>query len=121
MSGPRGKITRFDGGTRPWNVPTPEDQGKVERVKYTETDQARREREACLSCPLPDCSPYSEGCPVFAPPAADKSKRRGKLEPPEEFLRWAFGPMTNQEWADRLGVSKTTISKWRTEYGLQRN
>lgn len=121
MSAPRGKVTRFDGGTRPWNIPVPED-AKGPSVKYRETAKARRDREACLSCTLPDCAPYSVDCPVCNEKgrALPEGKRKKKLEPPEEFLRWAFGPMTNQEWADRFGVSKTTISKWRTEYGLQR-
>ena len=113
MSGPRGKITRFDGGTRPWNVPTPYDTAE-HNVKYAETAQAKRERELCLNCDLPDCAPYSNGCKVCDREGRSKIRgKRTKLEPPEEFLDWAWGPMTNPEWAAMLGVSKTTISRWR--------
>ena len=34
----------------------------------------------------------------------------------QEFLARAWGPMTNREWAEKLGVSKTTVARWRKEY-----
>lgn len=41
------------------------------------------------------------------------------MEPPEDFLNWAWGPMTNREWAERCGVSETTIWTWKRKYAAE--
>lgn len=112
MPAPLGKRTVFYGARRPWNCSPPENVSPNQSGRPI-SKKAVAERETCLSCTEPDCP--SEQCPLIR-----RKPKREKLVPPEEFLRWAWTPMTNMEWAEKLGVSRTTISKWRAEYGLQR-
>ena len=107
MPAPLGKRTVFDGARRPWLTSGPERAEPGRPVSAKEIT----EREICLACTEPDCP--SDTCPL-------RKGRKKKREPPEEFLRWAWGPMTNREWAEALGVSTYQISKWRAEYGLVR-
>lgn len=121
MPAPRGKHSRYPGATRPWNVPQVK-QAETEadynyRLKLS-THDSKEKIDVCLSCGLPECQPKSSGCQAF--PRKNKTGPGHKLKPPEEFLRWGWGPMTNQEWASELGVSVSTILRWRREYGLQR-
>lgn len=104
---------RFEGGTRPWNVPdTP-----LAPQTGTETEKQRREREICFSCPLPDCDPRDIKCP-----RRPGKSRRGppRLDPPDDFLMWAHGPMTDREWAEQCDVSLSTIKRWRRQYKIKR-
>jgi len=113
-------LVRFEGGTRPWNIP--QERGRIDgavgvnnKVKLT-THDSKEKINACLSCSLPDCDPDTAECKIT------RSRKKPKTStPPEDFLRWAKGPMTNREWAEELGVSISTISHWRTKYHLQRN
>lgn len=118
------KQSRFQGGTRPWNIP--EKKGRIDgavgvnnKVKLT-THDSKDKINACLSCSLPDCDPDTADCKITR-----SRKRAGSARhygpPPEDFVRWAHGPMTNKEWAEELGVSTRTITYWRTKYNLARD
>lgn len=82
-----------------------------EREMIKETPKLIKERELCLNCPYPECP--TPGCPVRQIGAA---RGRPKKIPPDEFLNWAWGPKTNQEWAKECGVDKSTVSRWRVRY-----
>lgn len=111
MPAPLGKHVRRPVASRPWNG------GDRQGSRAAETEAQKREREACLNCTLPDCMPRSVTCPVGV--GFKKREKREKLRPPEEFLDWAWGPMTNREWAERCGVSTSTINRWRQHYARQ--
>lgn len=121
MPAPLGKHVRFPGGTRPWNIPQKEkkelawDDYKTKRA--LSSCDSQEAIEACLACKYPDCDPYA-GCKVY--PIKNKSGPSNRLDPPEDFLKWGWGPMTNREWAEQLQVSTSTIARWRREYGLKR-
>lgn len=67
--GPKGKLTRFDGGKRPWNIPRPKNkkadptEGENRKLKLTAHDGPERIR-ICLSCTAPAefCEGWN-GCP----------------------------------------------------------
>lgn len=120
MPAPLGKRVRFPGGRRPWNVP--QERGPEASADYNyklrlSTHDDKEKIDACLSCPYPDCDPYA-GCKVY--PIKNKRGPSNRLDPPEDFLEWGWGPMTNREWAEQLQVSVSTIARWRREYGLKR-
>lgn len=82
-----------------------------ERLMIKDTPREIRERELCLNCPYPECP--TPGCPVRK---IGVGRGRPKKVPPDDFLNWAWGPKTNREWAEELGVDKSTISRWRARY-----
>lgn len=105
MPAPLGKHVRRPVASRPWSG------GELPVERTRETEAQKKEREACLNCKLPDCMPYSTTCPIGV-----KSEKRIKVRPTEDFLDWAWGPMTDTEWARECGVSKSTIGRWRKLY-----
>ena len=108
---------KISGAHRPWNEPT----GKgYQMVQESEAD--RRERETCLACPLPECKPSSINCPVrnYKNVAVKKKAGRKRLEPPAVFVKHGMNRTSNKEWAEHLGVSASTIQKWRQKLGYQR-
>lgn len=111
--------SRFSGAHRPWAT---ESAGEPDRTHYKETEVMQQEREACLSCPLPDCKPSSINCPVrnYKKVAVKKKAGRKRLEPPPVFIKYGKSNITNREWAEHLGVGKTTVANWRRELGYQR-
>ena len=103
---------RFSGAHRPWGTePSPEN--RKHTPVHTETEEMQREREACLACPLPDCRPQSPACPV-------RHAGRKAMEPPAVFVKHGMDRTSNKEWAEHLGVSASTIQKWRQKLGYQR-
>ena len=114
MPAPLGKHTRMPVASRPWTLR--ESQPDQEDPKRVETAKQREEREICLGCDLPDCMPEAFSCPLYQHSQKTKKPVRHKSKMLQEFLQWAWGPMTNREWAEKLGVSKTTVARWRREY-----
>lgn len=114
MSVPLGKRTRMPVASRPWNLREP--QPDQEDPRREETEKQKMERQICLTCDLPGCTPEAAACPLYQHDQATKKPVYHKSEALKEFLAWAWGPMTNREWAEKLGVSPSTISRWRKEY-----
>lgn len=116
MAAPRGKVTRFDGGRRPWNVPQEQSYVPVEESIW---DAA--ERKACLSCSLPECLEGSVACAL----RAVRKSRRAEADiatarpMPEGFSAVAAG-LRRKDLAKRYGVSTKLIDRWRQEAGLIR-
>lgn len=111
MPAPLGKKVVFPSAHRPWLI----QEASVERPVHKETPKEIREREICLNCKLPECRPDGTACPI----APLRVPSKGRVKPPDEFLDWAWGPMTNAEWADKCGVSVSTIQRWRQHYARQ--
>ena len=112
--------SRFSGGHRPWGTEaSPE---RRHSPLYQETETLKREREACLACPLPDCRPRSPACPVRHAGKAPRKRKGGRkaMEPPAVFVKHGMDRTSNKEWAEHLGVSRSTVCKWRRELGYQR-
>lgn len=119
-------VYRVDGGAkvggahRPWGTEPSPDHSLT--LVYKENEVMAKEREACLSCPLPDCQPNIVSCPI----RNQKKQKRGhkggnkKLEIPPVFVKYGMNRTSNREWAEHLGVSASTIFKWRRELGYQR-
>lgn len=107
----------FCGAYRPWNEPTSKGYRKV-----PESEAARRERETCLACPLPECRPGHTACGLTKAGAGSGKYKGGrkKLEPPPVFVKYGMNSTSTAEWAEHLGVSKSTINRWRRELGYQR-
>lgn len=113
--------SRFSGAHRPWGTePSPEN--RKHTPVHTETEEMQREREACLACPLPDCRPKSTLCPVrhYKEPPRKRKGGRKAMEPPAVFVKHGMDRTSNKEWAEHLGVSPTTIQRWRQKLGYQR-
>lgn len=109
MPAPLGKHTRMPGAKRPWSVRESE---TPYIPLHRETKRDLIERPICLSCTEPDCP--SPGCPLPVPKY--EGSGRPKRGPTEEFLDWAWGPMTAKEWAGRIGVNESTIRRWKRQY-----
>lgn len=116
MAAPRGKVTRFDGGRRPWNIPQ-----ESSYVPVDESEWDAAERKACLSCSLPECLEGSVACAL----RTVRKARRGEAEietarpMPEGFAEVAAS-LRRKDLATRYGVSTRLIDRWRQEAGLIR-
>lgn len=108
MTKPLGKRTIMPKAVRPWSQG---DRGK-ERPIHKETPREIKERPICLSCNLPTCPNID--CPLTE--ITYESKRRPNCGPTEEFLDWAWGPMSAKEWAEKIGVDASTIRRWKRKY-----
>lgn len=108
---------KISGAHRPWNEPTGKGYQKVQ-----ESEAARRERETCLACPLPECRPAMAACGLTKAGAGSGKYKGGrkKLEPPAVFVKYGMNSTSTAEWAEHLGVSRSTVCKWRRELGYQR-
>ena len=117
-------VYRVDGGAkvggahRPWGTePSPD----KSQTLIKETEAMRTERETCLACPLPECNPYLACCPLRKTGGKAKRKAgRKKLEPPPVFVKYGMDGTSSEEWAEHLGVSKSTVCRWRRELGYRR-
>lgn len=116
---------RVDGGAkvggahRPWGTePSPD---RKHTLVY-ETEVQKAEREACLFCPLPACLPHSASCPVrhYKKSRPKPKGRRKPMEIPAAFVKYGMDGTSNLEWAEHLGVSPSTIQRWRKKLGYQR-
>ena len=120
MPAPRGKPTRIEGGTRPWNVAMPKDKGAgpvTLRGQRPETENERAERVVCLRCQLPDCQQESPRCGLREVKRERPPKHRKSRPIPEGFAE-AFETMQLTALEKRFGVGSTTIRRWRDELGL---
>lgn len=114
---------RIDGGTkvsgahRPWNGT----EAKGGAPEKAETEAQRLERETCLTCPLPTCNPDWAACPLWG---LEKPRSGGgwrkRLPVPAAFHRLAQKDMTCREIAAELGVSDTTVVRWKRQLGYSR-
>jgi Ni/Co efflux regulator RcnB len=124
-------------GRAPW-----ESSGRPERQLKLKQDP--EEIGLCLACTLPECTPWSEMCPVKTEQAKDRQRRqkkrqaeksrqsqtpgpkkaprrnkRGPLPIPDDFVERVLAGETVTALAKRYGVSQPTISNWRAKSGLK--
>lgn len=111
----KGDKVRFPGAKRPWNYRLPEFDPE-QKVMPVETPKLKAEREMCLHCKLPTCPHYL--CPISTKDKSTSGRKPGmpRKIPPEEFLDWAWGPLSNTAWGRKCGVAPCTVRRWRKDY-----
>lgn len=92
---------------------------KSNRPMRKETEAERLERQACLSCSLPDCNPHYDQCGIRRMKSKGRRPTKRTVKPvPPDFLTVAAGK-TMQEIIRHYHSSWEVVSRWIREAGLQ--